>query len=77
MSLPPYIIHDSGRLHRRSFLLATGSLAAAVWSSRAIGAALQRPTFSAYPFQLGVASGDPRHDSVVFQGGRKALASVA
>jgi alkaline phosphatase D len=66
MSLPLYRIVDSHRLNRRSFLFATASLAAAAaWSSRAFGAVTKTPNFSAYPFQLGVASGDPAEDSFV------------
>ncbi|MFN3408938.1 MAG: alkaline phosphatase D family protein [Limisphaerales bacterium] len=66
MNSPLYLIHDSPRLNRRSFVLATASLAAAaVWAGRAWGAVKQRPTFSAYPFSLGVASGDPASDGVV------------
>jgi len=66
MSVPPYQIHRPGRLDRRSFLLATGSLsAAALWSNRALGLSLAAPKFSDYPFALGVASGDPRSDSIV------------
>ena len=47
-------------MHRRSFLQAAGSLAAAaVWSTRALGAVSKSVSFVDYPFQLGVASGDP------------------
>ncbi len=61
MHLPPYLISDSKRVNRRSFLLTTSSLAAAaVWSSRALGAVVRNPKFSGYPFQLGVASGRPK-----------------
>lgn len=56
----------SGNMDRRAFLYATGSLAAAaVWSSRAFGLVQQQPSFSEYPFSLGVASGDPAADGVV------------
>ncbi len=66
MNAPLYFIPDSPRLHRRSFLLATASLAAAaLWAPRALGAVTRRPVFSNYPFQLGVASGDPTSDGVV------------
>lgn len=66
MNQPHYLISDSVRLNRRSFLLATSSLAAAaVWSSRAFGAVVKNPKFSGYPFQLGVASGDPNEDGFV------------
>jgi len=51
---------------RRSFLATTGSLAAAaVWASRADGAVRRQVSFADYPFQLGVASGDPSPDGVV------------
>jgi len=65
--IPPlYCISDSRRISRRSFILTTSSLAAAaVWSSRAFGAVSRNPRFSGYPFQLGVASGDPTPDGVV------------
>lgn len=57
---------DAGWLNRRSFLAHTGWLAgAAVWATRATGAVLQNPKFSAYPFSLGVASGDPASDGFV------------
>jgi len=66
MSEPYYRIHDSHRMNRRSFIQATSSLAAAaLWSSHAFGATKRLPVFSDYPFQLGVASGDPASDSVV------------
>src|SRR5947199_3551147 len=53
-------------ISRRLFLAAGGSLAAiAVWSSRAIGAVLQNVKLPDYPFQLGVASGDPAPDGFV------------
>src|SRR5262245_41091485 len=63
---PLYFIHDSPRMNRRSFLLATSSLAAAaMWSARAFGAVTKVPKFSDYPFKLGVASGDPASDGFV------------
>src|SRR5262245_52479421 len=66
MSTPFYLIHDSPRMNRRSFVLATGSLAAAaLWTGRSFGAVTKTPTFSDYPFQLGVASGDPASDGFV------------
>ncbi len=66
MNQPHYLISDSLRLNRRSFLLATSSLAAAaVWSSRAFGAVVKNPKFSGHPFQLGVASGDPNEAGFV------------
>lgn len=66
MPEPLYRLFDSPRVNRRSFILATSSLAAAaVWSSRAFGAVTKVPAFSDYPFQLGVASGDPSSDGMV------------
>lgn len=66
MSLPVYFIYDGPRLTRRSFLTATTSLAAAaLWSGTAWGAVRRAPHFPAYPFQLGVASGDPDEDGFV------------
>lgn len=53
-------------MDRRSFIRATTSLAAAaMWSAHAFGAVTKLPTFSSYPFQLGVASGDPTSDGFV------------
>ncbi len=53
-------------LSRRAFLATAASFAtAALISSRLRGATAARPTFSAYPFSLGVASGDPLPDGVV------------
>ena len=66
MKSPLYLLHRSPRLDRRSFLFATSSLAvAAMWSTRAFGAITALPKFSAYPFQLGVASGDPASNGFV------------
>jgi alkaline phosphatase D len=66
MTAPYYRISDGSRMSRRSFLVATSSLAAAaVWSSRALGSVVRQPTLSGYPFQLGVASGDPTPDGFV------------
>jgi alkaline phosphatase D len=54
------------RLNRRSFLLGTASFAAAAMlSTRVRGAVAGQAKFSAYPFSLGVASGDPTSDGVV------------
>ncbi|MEJ6603568.1 MAG: alkaline phosphatase D family protein [Opitutaceae bacterium] len=51
---------------RRSFLAGSASFAAAaLLSTRAHGAVITNPKFSAYPFSLGVASGDPLPDGVV------------
>src|SRR5687768_11749659 len=66
MKSPLYLLHRSPRMDRRSFLFATSSLAAAaLWSPRAFGAVTKVPAFSDYPFQLGVASGDPASDGFV------------
>lgn len=55
----------STSLKRRSFLQ-TGSLAAAaLWSGRALGPAQAQVPLTDYPFQLGVASGDPSADGMV------------
>ena len=50
---------------RRRFLTTTSLAAAAVWASRAEGRVLANPSFSADPFALGVASGEPTPDGVV------------
>jgi alkaline phosphatase D len=51
---------------RRQFLAASSSLAAAaLWSSRALGVTKQTAKLADYPFQLGVASGDPSPDGFV------------
>jgi alkaline phosphatase D len=66
MATPLYCAASSGPIDRRRFLVVTGSLsAAAVWSTRALGAVLAAPKFSDYPFQLGVASGEPAVDGFV------------
>jgi alkaline phosphatase D len=64
--MPYYSLHDTYRANRRAFLKATASLAtAALWSTHAFGAVKRLPKFSADPFQLGVASGDPSDDGFV------------
>jgi alkaline phosphatase D len=51
---------------RRSFLAGSASFALAAWlAPRLGGAAARAPVFPAYPFSLGVASGDPTPDGVV------------
>jgi len=66
MKTPRYLIHHSPRMDRRSFLFATSSLAAAaMWAGRSFGAVTTAPAFADYPFQLGVASGDPAGDGFV------------
>ncbi|MBL9203282.1 MAG: alkaline phosphatase D family protein [Opitutaceae bacterium] len=53
-------------LNRRTFLAGSASfVAAALLSTRARGAVAAAPKFSAYPFSLGVASGDPLPDGIV------------
>jgi alkaline phosphatase D len=53
-------------LNRRTFLAGSASFAAAaLFSTRSRGATIAAPKFSAYPFSLGVASGDPTPDGVV------------
>lgn len=65
MSIPLFPLYEPRRMNRRSFL-ALGSLAAAaVWSNHAFGVVTKNPKFAAYPFQLGVASGDPTPEGVV------------
>lgn len=66
MTPPLFPLRDTPQLTRRSFLLGSASFAvAALCSTRALGAIVGQPAFSAYPFQLGVASGDPTPDGVV------------
>ena len=50
---------------RRRFLVTSSLAAAAVWASRAEGRVLRAPRYSADPFALGVASGEPTADGVV------------
>ena len=51
---------------RRAFLYTIGLIASAAATKGALfGSARRVPYFDAYPFQLGVASGDPDHESVV------------
>lgn len=52
-------------LNRRSFLHTSSLAAAALWSGRALGPAQETVPLPAYPFQLGVASGDPAPDGMV------------
>lgn len=58
-------IPTSSCLKRRSFLHTTSLAAAAVWSGRALGIAREGVKLADYPFQLGVASGDPSADGFV------------
>lgn len=64
MQIP--VFPDLSGLNRRSFLIGSTSLAAAaLWSACATRRIVQLPKFPDYPFQLGVASGDPTSDGVV------------
>lgn len=66
--MKPLLYPLPGALHlsRRSFLAGSASFAAAaLLSTRARGAVAGPPKFPAYPFSLGVASGDPTPDGVV------------
>ena len=66
--MQPLFPIDSSRLSRRSFLGASSSMLIALGAGRAWGNALaakENPSFQAYPFQLGVASGDPSADGFV------------
>jgi alkaline phosphatase D len=66
--MPPlFPLADPALLTRRTFVTGVASFAAAAWfsSSRLAGAVTSKPGFTAYPFSLGVASGDPAPDSVV------------
>lgn len=63
---PPYsFVAAREGYTRRSFLVTTSLAAASLWASRLTGLAASNPTFSNYPFQLGVASGDPSPDGFV------------
>src|SRR6478672_3250005 len=54
------------QLTRRTFLATSGSLAAAaVWSSRAVGALKENVKLPDHPFQLGLRSGAPSPDGFV------------
>ncbi|HVX61214.1 MAG TPA: alkaline phosphatase D family protein [Pirellulales bacterium] len=66
MFWPATAFSSRSAINRRSFLLTTGSLAAAsVWASRAEGFVRRHVGFGAYPFSLGVAAGDPAPDGFV------------
>lgn len=66
MKLPLYPVLDRRHLSRRSFLVATSSLAAAaVWSDRAFGVVKKNVKVPAQLFTLAVASGDPAPDGFV------------
>ena len=66
MASPLFPLSDASQMTRRSFVAGSVSFAAAaLLSTRARGAVASAPKFSAYPFSLGVASGDPLPDGVV------------
>ncbi|MCX6952070.1 MAG: alkaline phosphatase D family protein [Verrucomicrobia bacterium] len=66
MSQPLFPLPGAQQLTRRSFVLGSASFAAAsLLSTYARGAVATAPKFSAYPFALGIASGDPLPDGVV------------
>jgi alkaline phosphatase D len=66
MPPPLFPLPTPSQLSRRTFLVGTASFAAAaLLSTRARGAVGRPPKFSAYPFSLGIASGDPLSDGVV------------
>src|SRR5688500_17960319 len=58
-------VRHEGGISRRLFLAYTSALAALPWLSERSCSAQARPRFSADPFSLGVASGDPDATSVV------------
>lgn len=66
MHTPLYPLPGDAALTRRSFLAGSASFAAAaLLSTRAAGATTKGVAFAAYPFALGVASGDPLPDGMV------------
>lgn len=66
MTTPLFPLPTARLPSRRSFLAGSASLAlAALGCERVYGAAKKAPAFSAYPFTLGVASGDPAPDGFV------------
>ncbi len=67
MASPDFPVFGAQPITRRSFMAASASFAAAALlsTSRVLGATAAAPKLSAYPFSLGVASGDPTPDGVV------------
>jgi alkaline phosphatase D len=55
----------STQLKRRSFLIGAGTLTGMAIASQGSNRVIAQPRLSAYPFSLGVASGDPLPDSIV------------
>ena len=65
-SFPYYSLSESSLINRRKFIRLSASLAAAAaWSSTAAQTVTRNPRLAAYPFSLGVASGDPSPDGMV------------
>jgi len=66
MPTPVFPLPCARLLNRRTFIAGSTSFAAAaLFSTRGRGATVNSPKFPAYPFSLGVASGDPAPDGVV------------
>ncbi len=66
MPVPLFPLRHTQTPTRRTFLAGSVSFAAAaLFSNRARGVIISNPKLSAYPFSLGVASGDPIPDGVV------------
>lgn len=55
----------SSKAQRRRFLIGAGAMTASTLASLWTQKVVAQPSFSAYPFSLGIASGDPLPDSVV------------
>ncbi|MBD2777539.1 alkaline phosphatase D family protein [Iningainema tapete] len=55
----------STKAKRRRFLIGAGTVTAATIASQWTTRVVAQPSFSAYPFSLGIASGDPLQDAVV------------
>ncbi|WP_315787658.1 alkaline phosphatase D family protein [Fischerella sp. JS2] len=55
----------STKVERRRFLIGAGTVTATMFATVWTHKVVAQPRFSAYPFSLGVASGDPLQDSVV------------
>ncbi|GAA6615974.1 hypothetical protein NUACC26_017720 [Scytonema sp. NUACC26] len=55
----------SSRVKRRRFLLGAGAVTTGFLTTQWHHGVLAQPSFSGYPFSLGIASGDPLPDSVV------------
>lgn len=66
LSPPLYPLPGAQTLTRRSFLTGSASFAlAALLANRVAGAVTASPKLAAYPFALGIASGDPAPDGMV------------